>query len=153
MNLLVLNSKTLYCSGIVFANDIENTTFIIFLWKVNKRENIFTATESRFLPKAPVWLQTLGLPLNSHSVISHHMRLHSLAYISFYHSRHRQNVFSVSFCISRTAHSCSQAWRTLTVTLWANGHMRRHNYFVRFQVLTAASMMFRAVFWVVLPCK
>jgi hypothetical protein len=24
---------------------------------------------------------------------------------------------------------------------------------VRFQVLTAASMMFRAVFWVVLPCK
>jgi hypothetical protein len=26
-------------------------------------------------------------------------------------------------------------------------------YFMRFQVLTAASMMFRAVFWVVLPCK
>jgi hypothetical protein len=25
--------------------------------------------------------------------------------------------------------------------------------FVRFQVLMAASMMFRAVFWVVLPCK
>jgi hypothetical protein len=25
--------------------------------------------------------------------------------------------------------------------------------FVRFQVLTAASMMFRVVFWVVLPCK
>jgi hypothetical protein len=25
--------------------------------------------------------------------------------------------------------------------------------YVRFQVLTAASMMFRAVFWVVLPCK
>jgi hypothetical protein len=25
-------------------------------------------------------------------------------------------------------------------------------YIVRFQVLTAASMMFRAVFWVVLPC-
>jgi hypothetical protein len=25
--------------------------------------------------------------------------------------------------------------------------------FVRFQVLTAASMMFRAVFWVILPCK
>jgi hypothetical protein len=24
---------------------------------------------------------------------------------------------------------------------------------VRFQVLTAASMMFRAVFWVILPCK
>jgi hypothetical protein len=24
---------------------------------------------------------------------------------------------------------------------------------VRFQVLTAASMMFRVVFWVVLPCK
>jgi hypothetical protein len=24
---------------------------------------------------------------------------------------------------------------------------------VRFQVLTAASMMFRAVFWFVLPCK
>jgi hypothetical protein len=24
---------------------------------------------------------------------------------------------------------------------------------MRFQVLTAASMMFRAVFWVVLPCK
>jgi hypothetical protein len=24
---------------------------------------------------------------------------------------------------------------------------------VRFQVLTAASMMFRAVFWVVLPCR
>jgi hypothetical protein len=26
-------------------------------------------------------------------------------------------------------------------------------YNVRFQVLTAASMMFKAVFWVVLPCK
>jgi hypothetical protein len=26
-------------------------------------------------------------------------------------------------------------------------------YNVRFQVLTAASRMFRAVFWVVLPCK
>jgi hypothetical protein len=25
--------------------------------------------------------------------------------------------------------------------------------YMRFQVLTAASMMFRAVFWVVLPCK
>jgi hypothetical protein len=25
--------------------------------------------------------------------------------------------------------------------------------FVRFQVLTAASIMFRAVFWVILPCK
>jgi hypothetical protein len=25
--------------------------------------------------------------------------------------------------------------------------------YLRFQVLTAASMMFRAVFWVVLPCK
>jgi hypothetical protein len=25
--------------------------------------------------------------------------------------------------------------------------------FVRFQVLTAASMIFRAVFWVILPCK
>jgi hypothetical protein len=24
---------------------------------------------------------------------------------------------------------------------------------VRFQVLTAASMMFRVVFWVILPCK
>jgi hypothetical protein len=24
---------------------------------------------------------------------------------------------------------------------------------IRFQVLTAASMMFRAVFWVILPCK
>jgi hypothetical protein len=24
---------------------------------------------------------------------------------------------------------------------------------VRFQVLTAASMMFRAVFWVILPCE
>jgi hypothetical protein len=28
-----------------------------------------------------------------------------------------------------------------------------HSRDVRFQVLTAASMMFRAVFWVVLPCK
>jgi hypothetical protein len=27
------------------------------------------------------------------------------------------------------------------------------NEFGRFQVLTAASMMFRAVFWVILPCK
>jgi hypothetical protein len=27
------------------------------------------------------------------------------------------------------------------------------NYFVRFQVLTAASMMFRVVFWDILPCK
>jgi hypothetical protein len=27
------------------------------------------------------------------------------------------------------------------------------NKLVRFQVLSAASMMFRAVFWVVLPCK
>jgi hypothetical protein len=26
-------------------------------------------------------------------------------------------------------------------------------YVMRFQVLTAASMMFGAVFWVVLPCK
>jgi hypothetical protein len=25
--------------------------------------------------------------------------------------------------------------------------------YVRFQVLTAASMMFRAVFWVILPCR
>jgi hypothetical protein len=25
--------------------------------------------------------------------------------------------------------------------------------YLRFQVLTAASMMFRAVFWVILPCK
>jgi hypothetical protein len=30
---------------------------------------------------------------------------------------------------------------------------RLQEYYVRFQVLTAASMMFRAVFWVVLPCK
>jgi hypothetical protein len=28
-----------------------------------------------------------------------------------------------------------------------------HLIHVRFQVLTATSMMFRAVFWVVLPCK
>jgi hypothetical protein len=27
------------------------------------------------------------------------------------------------------------------------------NQLVRFQVLTAASMMFRAVFWVILPCR
>jgi hypothetical protein len=29
----------------------------------------------------------------------------------------------------------------------------RHLLFVRFQVLTAASMMFRVVFWDILPCK
>jgi hypothetical protein len=31
--------------------------------------------------------------------------------------------------------------------------LKRDFMYVRFQVLTAASMMFRAVFWVVLPCK
>jgi hypothetical protein len=30
---------------------------------------------------------------------------------------------------------------------------RTDNRNVRFQVLTAASVMFRAVFWVILPCK
>jgi hypothetical protein len=29
----------------------------------------------------------------------------------------------------------------------------KYPHSVRFQVLTAASMMFRAVFWVVIPCK
>jgi hypothetical protein len=31
-------------------------------------------------------------------------------------------------------------------------HSSKH-LFVRFQVLTAASMMFRVAFWVILPCK
>jgi hypothetical protein len=39
-----------------------------------------------------------------------------------------------------------------------NGNYREENEklrekYVRFQVLTAASMMFRIVFWDVLPCK
>jgi hypothetical protein len=33
------------------------------------------------------------------------------------------------------------------------GHEKIKQVVVRFQVLTAASMMFRAVFWVILPCK
>jgi hypothetical protein len=33
------------------------------------------------------------------------------------------------------------------------GLVSKYVRLVRFQVLTAASMMFRAVFWVVLPCK
>jgi hypothetical protein len=38
--------------------------------------------------------------------------------------------------------------------LWKfTGCLYETYYCVRFQVLTAASMMFRAVFWVVLPCK
>jgi hypothetical protein len=31
--------------------------------------------------------------------------------------------------------------------------LKRHVDYVRFQVLTAASMMFRVVFWVILQCK
>jgi hypothetical protein len=33
------------------------------------------------------------------------------------------------------------------------GNEEDHEYFVRFQVLTAASMKFRFVFWDVMPCK
>jgi hypothetical protein len=32
-------------------------------------------------------------------------------------------------------------------------HLSRYCMSVRFQVLTAASMMFRVVFWDILPCK
>jgi hypothetical protein len=40
-----------------------------------------------------------------------------------------------------------------TTELWLIVLNRIKVWGVRFQVLTAASMMFRAVFWVVLPCK
>jgi hypothetical protein len=42
-------------------------------------------------------------------------RHHSLVYISCYQSRHRQNL--IFFCITRTAHSSSQAWRTMAIIL------------------------------------
>jgi hypothetical protein len=59
----------------------------------------------------------------------------------------------------------SNAWNYGIVETWCRGHLqwrdlstKLHNIQwsiqnVRFQVLTAASMMFRIVFWDVLPCK
>jgi hypothetical protein len=41
---------------------------------------------------------------------------------------------------------CRVTWHILRATLDASKE-------VRFQVLTAASMMFRIVFWDILPCK
>jgi hypothetical protein len=41
-------------------------------------------------------------------------------------------------------------------TVKVDGHTHKcylNLYFVRFQVLTAASMMFRVVFWDILPCN
>jgi hypothetical protein len=72
---------------------------------------------------------------------------------------------SVSALYSSAAFSPSRFMRSLVnvflSVLLLTSHKRdflvqavkhRHSY-VRFQVLTAASMMFRIVFWDVLPCK
>jgi hypothetical protein len=48
------------------------------------------------------------------------------------------------FCTSEHVYSCN---------LEHCSEVQEQAVYVRFQVLTAASMMFRAVFWVVLPCK
>jgi hypothetical protein len=40
-----------------------------------------------------------------------------------------------------------------TMAITKGSFLSKEANYVRFQVLTAASMMFRAVFWVILPCE
>jgi hypothetical protein len=79
----VLNSFSVYRS-VVFAN------------KVNQYENIFTATEARFLPNAPTQNRPPDsrLPPNADSTRPHRRSYHSLVCISCYQSRHRQNLIT-----------------------------------------------------------
>jgi hypothetical protein len=103
-NLFVLNSKTVYCS-IIFANWIESTEFI-----TPKTEcEIFTSTEARFLPNASTQNRPPNSKLQQNAEFSRpdHARRHCLISMSYYHSRHRQNLF----CISSASHE----WCTCTV--------------------------------------
>jgi hypothetical protein len=61
-----------------------------------KCENIFTATEARFLPNVPTQNRPPDsrLPPSADSARPHHRRHHSLVYISCYQSRHRQTLIS-----------------------------------------------------------
>jgi hypothetical protein len=113
----VLNSNTIYFI-VIFADIIESTKFIKFLSKLNVK------TCSQWLKpdsckthqhKTDHLISDSRLPTNADSARPHH----SLGCIYCYRIRHRQNKSLISFCfrIARTAHSSSQAWRTLAVIL------------------------------------
>jgi hypothetical protein len=96
MNLSVLDRNTVYCS-IIFANRIEIQNLSNFFMKEIKFENIFMATEARFLPNAPTQTRPPDSRLlpNADSARPHHRRHHNLVSISCYQSHHRQNLISI----------------------------------------------------------
>jgi hypothetical protein len=59
------------------------------------------------------------LPSNASSARHHHRRHNIIVCISCCQSRHHKNLISF-FLIARTAHSSSQAWRTLVIILRAD---------------------------------
>jgi hypothetical protein len=79
----VLKSNTI-CRGITSANVTESTTFITTSFKLIQRENIFMATEAKFLLNAPK--QNLRpdnrLPTNVDSASPHRRLHHTLVCIS-----------------------------------------------------------------------
>jgi hypothetical protein len=66
---------------------LESTKFINFFFKWIECENIFTATEARFLPNASVQ----NWPPNVDSATPHHSHVCT----SCYQSRHRQKLISI----------------------------------------------------------